>query len=64
MPEDLNQNFNPDIYTLVDEENVEQQFELLDIMEMDDERYFALIPYYENPEEMLSEDEDGDLIKY
>ena len=62
MPEDLNQNFNPDIYTLVDEENVEQQFELLDIMEMDDERYFALIPYYENPEEMLSEDEDGDLI--
>ena len=23
---------------------------------------FALIPYYENPEEMLSEDEDGDLI--
>ena len=62
MPEDLNQNFNPDIYTLVDEENVEQQFELLDIMEMDDERYFALIPYYENPEAMLSEDEDGDLI--
>ncbi|WMJ23791.1 DUF1292 domain-containing protein [Paludicola sp. MB14-C6] len=52
--------FNPDIYTLIDEEGVEQTFELLDIMELNDERYFALIPYYENPEETV--DDDGDLI--
>lgn len=51
---------NPDIYTLVDEEGVEQTFELLDIMELDDERYFALIPYYENPDDIV--DDDGDLI--
>ncbi len=52
--------FNPDIYTLVDEEGVEQTFELLDVMELDDDRYFALIPYYENPEDMVND--DGELI--
>lgn len=50
----------PDIYTLVDEEGNEQAFELLDVMELDDERYFALIPYFENPEESL--EDDGDLV--
>ena len=52
--------YNPDIYTLVDEEGVEQTFELLDIMELDGERYFALIPYYGDAEEVM--DSDGDLI--
>lgn len=54
------QEYNPDIYTLVDEENVEHTFELLDIMELEGERYFALIPYYEEAEETL--EDDGDLI--
>ena len=52
--------YNPDIYTLIDEEGVEQTFELLDIMELEGERYFALMPYYENAEEML--EDDGELI--
>lgn len=51
---------NPDIYTLIDEEGVEQVFELLDVMEIEDERYFALVPYYDEPEETL--EDDGDLI--
>lgn len=57
---DENEEFNPDIYTLVDEEGVEQTFELLDVMELDGERYFALIPYYEDPDSIV--DDDGDLI--
>jgi uncharacterized protein YrzB (UPF0473 family) len=52
--------YNPDLYTLVDEEGVEQVFELLDIMEVEGQRYFALTPYFENPEDSL--DDDGDLI--
>lgn len=52
--------FNPDIYTLIDEEGVEQTFELLDVMELEDERYFALVPYYDEPEEVI--EDDGDLI--
>lgn len=59
-PEELNNDYNPDIYTLVDEDGNEQAFELLDVMETDDDRYFALIPYYETPEESL--DDDGDLV--
>lgn len=54
------ENYNPDIYTLIDEEGVEQTFELLDVMDLEDERYFALMPYFENPEDML--DDDGELI--
>ena len=52
--------YNPEIFTLVDEEGVEQAFELLDVLEIDDERYFALMPYYENPEDLL--DDDAELI--
>ena len=52
--------YNPDLYTLVDEEGVEQTFELLDIMEVDDDRYFALRPYYEDPEDIL--DDTAELI--
>lgn len=53
-------NYMPDIYTLVDEDGIEQAFELLDSMELDGERYFALMPYYENPEEMV--ESDGELV--
>lgn len=52
--------YNPDIYTLVDEEGVEQTFELLDVMEVENDRYFALMPYYENPEDIL--DDTAELI--
>ena len=52
------QEFNPDIYTLVDEEGVEQTFELLDVMDLEDDRYFALVPYFENPEM----DENGEEL--
>lgn len=58
MSEELE--YNPDLYTLVDEEGVEQTFELLDVMEVNDDRYFALIPYYENPEDLL--DDTAELI--
>ena len=52
--------YNPDLYTLMDEEGVEQTFELLDVMEVDDDRYFALMPYYEDPEDIL--DDTAELI--
>lgn len=46
-----------DLYTLVDEDGVEQTFELMDTYESEDgELYYALIPYYENPEEMVEAD--------
>ncbi|MCI7767800.1 MAG: DUF1292 domain-containing protein [Oscillospiraceae bacterium] len=46
-----------DLYTLVDEDGVEQTFELMDTYESEDgELYYALVPYYENPEEMVEAD--------
>ena len=47
-------------YTLIDEEGKEQAFELLDVMEIEDQRYFALLPYFEDPEEAV--EDDGDLV--
>lgn len=55
--------YTPDIYTLVDEEGNEQVFELLDIMEIDDERYFALQPYYEDSAEALNSDGNFVVLK-
>lgn len=47
---------NPDIYTLVDEEGNEQEFELLDVMDVEDQRYYALLPYFKNANDLLEDD--------
>lgn len=60
MSEEMDFDYSPDIYTLVDEEGNEQQFELLDVMELDGNRYFALLPYFEDAEDALNS--DGDLV--
>ncbi len=53
--------YGNDIITVVDDDGTEYQFEELDRIETEDgSRYVALIPYYENPEDML--DDDGELI--
>lgn len=51
-----NQDYNPDLVTVSDDNGQEITFEILDRIEDDDDkRYVALIPYYdpENPEEIL-----------
>lgn len=53
----------PDLYTLVDEEGVEQTFEMIDVMEVDDERYYALIPYYDDPAKELEADTELVILK-
>ena len=48
------------LYTLVDEEGVEQTFEMLDAMEVDGKQYFALVPVYDDPEKQV--EDDGELV--
>lgn len=48
------------LYTLVDEEGVEQTFEMLDTMEVDGKQYFAMLPVYDDPQKQL--EADGKLI--
>ncbi len=51
------------LYTLEDEDGVEQQFEMLDTMEVDGERYYALVPYYEDPTKELEADAELVVLK-
>ena len=52
--------YTPDLYTLVDEEGKEQTFEMLDALEVEGQRYFALIPYYPEATELI--EDDGELV--
>ena len=51
------------LYTLEDEYGVEQQFEMLDTLEVDGERYYALVPYYEDPTKELEADAELVVLK-
>ena len=48
--------FEPDLFTLEDEEGNEQTFELCDVYKEDDVTYFALIPQQSENEENEEED--------
>ena len=53
-------NFEPDLISLTDDEGKEYQFEILDQIEYNDEHYLALMPKYDDPKEMLNS--DGELV--
>ncbi len=59
MPEKNNE-YNPDIITLADDNGKEYSFEILDAIETDEARYLALLPTYEDPKKML--EESGELV--
>ena len=54
MP-DLNE-FEPDLFTLEDEEGNEQTFELVDVYKEEDTVYYALIPQQSDPENLEEDD--------
>ena len=52
--------YNPDLVTVVDEDGVSHQFEVLDSAETDRGRYVALLPVYDDSEDLL--EDDGELV--
>ncbi len=50
----MNNEYSPDLITLLDDDNQEHSFEILDIIEEDDRQYYALMPVYEDKAEMLN----------
>lgn len=52
--------YTPDLYTLCDEDGKEQTFELIDTYEDGENRYYAMVPYYENPDDLISN--NGELV--
>ena len=55
-----NEEYNPDIITLSDDDGKEYTFEVLDAVETDTDRYLALLPVYDDPKKML--EESGELV--
>lgn len=51
----MNNDYSPDLITLVDDEGTEHNFEILDTLEYEDVLYYALIPVYENPQDSLAD---------
>jgi uncharacterized protein YrzB (UPF0473 family) len=56
----MEEKYNPDIVSVVDEDGKEHVFEELDRIETENGRYVALSPLYDDTEEML--EDDGELI--
>ena len=58
--EELEEEYNPDVVSVIDEDGVEHFFEELDRIENDNGKYVALIPIYDDAQDIL--DDDGELI--
>lgn len=56
----MSEEYNPDIVTVVDEDGKEHIFEELDRIETDSGKYVALLPIYDEAEEIL--EDSGELI--
>ncbi len=55
-----NEEYNPDLITLTDDDGKEYNFEVLDAIETDTARYLALLPLHADPQAML--DDSGELV--
>lgn len=60
MSEEQLESFGNDTVTLLDESGNEQEFEILDAVETDTARYVALMPIFDEPEELL--ESSGELL--
>ncbi|MEG0771176.1 MAG: DUF1292 domain-containing protein [Clostridia bacterium] len=56
----MSEEFGKDIITIVDDDGVSFEFEVLDIKEIDEEVFAALSPIYADPNEYI--DSDGELV--
>ena len=54
------QDFGDDLLTLVDDDGQEHDFQIVDTMEHDDDRYVALVATYDDPDAELQD--DGELV--
>ena len=55
-----NEEYNPDLITLQDDDGKEYSFEVLDAIETDMGRYLALLPTFQDPAKLL--DDSGELV--
>ncbi len=53
----MDESLPADIVTLIDDEGVEREFEVLDFIENSQGRFYALMPNFELPDEALNKEE-------
>lgn len=51
----MSNDYSPDLITLVDENNVEHNFEILDTIEFEGKEYYALYPVFDSANEMVAD---------
>ena len=56
----MSEEFNPDLVSVIDEDGVEHIFEELDRIETENGRYVALLPVYDEADDII--DDDGEII--
>lgn len=59
----LNDEDAADVYTLMDEEGNEQDFEMIDEYEENGVVYYAFVPYFEDPEKIIEENAELVVLK-
>ena len=59
----MNDSFSPDLITLLDENGVEHNFEILDQIEENNTTYYALMPVYENGADMLADSGEYTILE-
>lgn len=60
MSESQDRGYDPDIVTLTDDDGKEYTFEVLDAIESDEGRYLAMLPLFDDPQQML--EDSGELV--
>lgn len=51
----MSNEFNPDLITLISDDGEEIEFEILDIIENDEGKFYVLYPYYEDPADAVND---------
>lgn len=59
----MQEEYDPDLLTVTDEDGQEHTFEVLDALDYKDERYLAVVPAYEEEEDLLEEDMNLVIMK-
>ncbi|WP_085834284.1 DUF1292 domain-containing protein [Clostridium merdae] len=49
----MNEEFGPDVLTLVDDEGNEHEFEVLDVIDNEDGCFYALLPTFDSPQDSV-----------
>ncbi|MGN0453266.1 MAG: DUF1292 domain-containing protein [Ruminococcus sp.] len=51
----MNNEYSPDLITLIDDNGEEHNFEILDTVEFDGKEYYALYPVFDSAEDMIAD---------